>query len=118
MDGRFFFRQFFSGPTVINHFIGMVGLVCLIIWYFETKDIFYLTKHGISTEATISMVDETVSFTSNTGDIYYHFNFFSHDTILNSDGTTFLLPRMQWGRLIHLRGKTLGEGVKIQISSL
>ena len=56
-----------------------------------------------------------MSATSSSGDIYYHFNFFSYDTILNVDGTTFHVPRMHWGRLIHLQGKTLEEGATIQI---
>lgn len=115
MDGKFFFRQFFCERAVLNHFIGIVGLGCLIIWYFKTKDIIYLTKNGISTQATITMVDEVVSATSNSPDIYYHFNFFSYDTIPNTDGAIFLNPRMHWGRLMHLQGKTLEEGAKIQI---
>lgn len=93
MDGKLFFRQFFNEYAVLNHFISIVGLGCLIIWYFQTKDIIYLTKHGISTQVTIKMVDITASATSYR-DIYYHFNFFSYDTIPNNDGTIFLKPQM------------------------
>lgn len=115
MDGKLFIRKFFSESTVIYHFIGIVGLGCLIIMFFETKDIIYLTKYGIVTEATIDRVEVAVSATSNSGDTYYHFSFFSQDTMFNSDGTTFFVPRMHWGRLIHLHGETLEEGSTIQI---
>lgn len=115
MDGKSFLRQFFSEATIIYHFIGIVGLGCLIIWYFETRDIIYLTSNGISTSGTIDFVDETVSATSNSRDIYYHFNFFAPDTVSGSDGTSFAVPRMQRGRLIHLNGEKLEEGSTIKI---
>jgi hypothetical protein len=115
MDDKSLIRQFFSEATIINHFISIVGLGCLLIWFFETKDILYLTTNGISTNATIDYVDEATSATSNTSDIYYHFKFFSQDTILNSDGTMFFVPKMHWGRLLHLKGEKLEEGSSIQI---
>lgn len=115
MNGKPFIRRSFSESTIINHFIALVGAGCLVISYFETKDIFYLTKNGIRAEGTIYLVDETVSSTSHSGDIYYHFSFFIHDTLYFGDGSTYHIPKMCHGRLLHLKGKKLEEGSKIAI---
>lgn len=58
---------------MLNHFISIVGFGCLVIGYYETKDIVYLTKYGVSTEATIVDVEFTMGV--ETKDMYYCFQF-------------------------------------------